>query len=203
MYARNVNNMAHYATDEELDWMAKHGKTLDSDDQVVMLGAGPGVLLLALKEYNKSLKATVVDHIRCEYVIAYLQDMGALENVHAIVDESYNVGESWDGGLVKLLIVDTDHTERTLRKEINAWVDHVDKDEGLIVFHDYDASGTWFEDQEQYPFVKEVCDEKMPKLGWEKIERVGTTAVYRYKKEEPEKPKTKAPVKPQTKDVKK
>lgn len=205
MYAKYVNNMAHYATDEELEWMAKYGKRLSDEDQVVMLGAGPGVLLLALKEHNKSLKATVIDHIRTEYTIAYLSDMGALDNVHSIVAESHEIGETWDGGLIKLLIVDTDHTERTLRKEINAWIDHVDKENGMIFFHDYDAKGTWFERQEQYPYVKEVCDEKMPKLGWKKIDRVGTAAIYQHESaaEKTKLQSTKTSAKMTHKDVKK
>ncbi len=180
-YAYNVNHMCHYATDEELEWMTNYGESLLDGNyikQVVMLGAGPGVLLLALKEKNVYLKATVVDHTRCDYVIQYLRDMDAVYNTLFIVDDSVLTGNRWSGGSIDLLIVDTDHTEKTTRDEIYAWVRHVNE-RGTIFFHDYEAKGTWFEDQEQYPGVKIACDDLMPKLGWDQVGRVGTAAIYK------------------------
>jgi len=180
-YAYNVNYLCHYATDEELEWMTQYGREIKEDNRihnVVMLGAGPGVLLLALKEYNRDLKATVIDHVRCDYVNAYLRDMQASDNVLFVVDDSIKTGRNWIGGSIDLLIVDTSHTEQTTREEIQAWIYHV-RESGTVFFHDYDAKGTWFEDQDQYPGVKMACDDLMPKYGWDQVGRVGTAAIYR------------------------
>lgn len=180
VYARQVNDMCHYATDEELDWMMEWGreKRVQHDAFVVMLGAGPGVLLLALKEHNRHLQATVVDVQRTTYVEQYLEDMGANEfnSVEFIVGDSIRVGREWVGRKVDLLIVDTDHTEATTELEIETWLPHVFED-GVIFFHDYDASGTWFEKQEQYPGVKAAVDRLMVEHTF--VGRVGTAAIYR------------------------
>jgi hypothetical protein len=167
--------MCHYATDEELDWMYEHAKTLKSTDMTVMLGVGPGVFLLAMKEANPNLHAYVVDTGQFA-ALSYLNDAGWPHNVITHIGDSTIAGRVWSGGLVEFLIVDTDHTEETTETEIGAWIGHVAPG-GLIFFHDYDARGTWFEGQEQYPGVKRAVDRLMDE--YELITRVGTAIVYR------------------------
>lgn len=175
-YARQVNFMCHYATDDELVWMSEHGRFVPSDGQVVMLGAGPGVLLLALKTYAPDLIAHVIDIQRVEYVQKYLNDMGCPQNVTYEIEDSVKAGQRWRGKKIDLLIVDTDHTEATTRGEISTWLPHV-VPSGVVFFHDYSAKGTWFEDQEQYPGVKVAVDDLM--VNYILIKRVGTAAIFR------------------------
>ena len=174
-YARKVNHMCHYATDEELDWIYRHARTLRPSSMVVMLGVGPGVFLLAMKEARHKLMAFVVD-ISQFAALVYLKDAGWSDNVVAHMGDSTIAGKVWLGGPVGFLIVDTDHTEETTEAEIEAWLPHVVPG-GLIFFHDYDATGTWFEEQEQYPGVKRAVDRLMSE--YELVTRVGTAIVYR------------------------
>lgn len=177
-YAHSVNYMCHYATDEELDWMAEFGRSLTSKDRVVILGAEPGVLLLALKEYNKKIRAVVIDHTRCDYVRSYLTEIDGDKHVMFIVDDSISVGKKWNIGPIHLLIIDTDHTEMKTRREIESWIRHMSED-GTVFFHDYDEKGTWIEGQEKYSGVRIACDDLMSKYGWTQIDRLGTSAIYR------------------------
>ncbi len=178
-YARTVNEQAHYATDDELDWMYEFGKQLPHGAQMVMLGVGPGVFLLALKEANPNLSAYIVDTGQFAALI-YLDDAGWPQNVVHEMDDSVRAGRAWSGGPIDFLIIDTDHTEETTRREIDVWLPHV-REGGTIFFHDYDANGTWFEKQEQYPGVKRAVDQLM--VYHERICRVGTAVVFRKRVE--------------------
>lgn len=175
-HAKEVNFMCHYATEDELDFMYTLAGKLSRDAQVVMLGAGPGVLLLALKDRKPDLTTIVVDIVRCDYTLAYLREGGYAQNVSTFTMDSVRFGEENPELEIDLLIVDTDHTELTTRREIEAFLPLVKRD-GYIFFHDYDATGTWFEDQEQYPGVKEAVDDLM--TPYERTNRVGTAVVYR------------------------
>jgi spermidine synthase len=179
MYAMQVNGFAPYATDDELEWMAEFGKTLKPSSQVVMLGAGPGVLLLALKEHNRDLSAHVVDIAGHDYVRHYLKDMQGEENVTYEIGDSTIAGQGWEDPLIDLLIVDTDHTEDTTTHEIETWMPHV-RTGGIIFFHDYDAVGTRFEHQEQYPGVKVAVDAMMSR--YKLVARIGCSIIYQKRR---------------------
>lgn len=174
-YTREINNSCRYATDDELDWMAEAGAGTTQESLVVMLGAGPGMLLLGLKDGNPHLRAVVVDRVDPYYTMAHLEGAGYQSNIEYIVGMSSEVGREWSRGKIDLLIVDTDHTEATTREEIEVWLPHV-KPGGLIFFHDYDPVGTWFEKQERYPGVKLAVDDLM--RTYKKAARVGTAIIY-------------------------
>lgn len=174
-YSDDVNDaVGHYATSEELAWLrtfsAKHPK-----GHGVVLGIGPGVMLLALKEGSGDFTISSFD-LGQFWARFYLRDAHLEEGVELISGDSTKKGLEWSGDKVDLLIVDTDHTEVTTRSEIEAWLPHVKKG-GTIFFHDYDADGTWFADQERYPGVKLAVDDLMSKHRF--LERVGTAVVYR------------------------
>lgn len=175
-YTREINDSCPYATDEELDWMGETSSKLSQDALVVMLGVGPGVMLLGLEDGRLDLEVAAIDNRSFNYAQAHLQGrVNDSRNVHFILGDSVEVGREWDRK-VDLLIVDTDHTEETTRREIEVWLPRV-KTRGLVFFHDYDPSGTTFDEKEHYPGVKRAVDDLMSKYTF--VGRVGTAAIYR------------------------
>lgn len=177
MTYHDLNHQCPYATSDELDYLNALAKTLPAGASVVMLGAGPGVMMVAVLEGNPKLNALIVDNTTLAYADAHLCAAG-FPDVNLWHMDSAAAAQEWSGGNIDLLIVDADHTYAGVRRDILAWSKFI-REGGTIFFHDYDARGTMFENQEQYPGVKQAVLEIMPPsflMG----ERVGTAIVFRH-----------------------
>jgi len=170
-----VNLNCHYATLDELNWLRGVGAALPREGQVVMIGAGPGVMLIATLEGGRELRAVVVDKGTCEYTQKHIQHAGLDGNLTCVVADSAEYGATWRGPEIDLLIVDGDHSQAGVERDCEAWLKWV-KPNALIFFHDYDASDTEFGDQERYPGVKEAVDALD---GVEVVRQIGTAMVMR------------------------
>lgn len=173
MNADALNVTSHYATQDELDYLRRIAATLAPMANVVMLGAGPGVMMLAALEGNYDIRATIYDRDTCEWAQRHIQEAGFTWSVTYRCMDSAHAGRQWDGGDVELLIVDADHSERGVMRDYVAWSPHCTR---YIFFHDYDASGTEFEKQEQYPGVKQAVDKILKTDEW-LMARIGTAAL--------------------------
>lgn len=171
--AEVLNHRQRYATQEEIDWLREMAPSLTN---VVILGAGPGIMATALKDGNSRVAILLVDNQTCSYAMAHLADFGPeyAALVTPLVIESTRAGISYAGVPVDLLIVDADHSEEGVRGDIAAWLGHVAPG-GRIMFHDYDAAGTWFEGQDQYPGVKRAVEDLL--ASYERGGRVGTSMI--------------------------
>lgn len=176
--AFDLNHRQRYATDEEIEWVRQTTAELPAGSLVIMLGAGPGVLLAAAKDGNPTMHAFVVDIDTCDYLTAHLRHYGPqyADNVFTLVGDSAAVGTRYEGRTADLLIIDADHTERGVFNDIVSWLGHVSPG-GLILCHDYDATGTWFADQEQYPGVRVAVDKLF--RNYVKLGRVGTSMIVK------------------------
>lgn len=189
MNAIELNHACTYATPEEIYWLMgwaqKTYTPLERINHVVMIGAGPGVMAMALMEieskYNaRSIELTVIDKVSTEYVRAHI---GMLANgafipaVDYITADSADTGKDWIGvHKLDLLIIDGDHSYEGVKRDLDAWLKHV-KPNGLIFLHDYDADGTCFAGVERYPGVKQAIEECS--AHWEEYARVGTAMVMK------------------------
>jgi hypothetical protein len=173
----DLNHRQRYATPEEIEWLRTTTGHISSEGLAIMLGAGPGVMTAAIKDGNPTIHVFMVDNDTCHYAIAHLRDYGPdyAQNVYAMVGDSAAVGTRYDGRQADLLVIDADHSEKGVRDDIICWLSHV-KPGGYIMIHDYDASGTWFENQEQYPGVKLAADSLLKR--YKVLGRVGTSMVY-------------------------
>ena len=61
MTADSVNEFCHYATKTELDYLRTLGAMLPDGATVMMLGAGPGVMMMAVLEGNPHLTGYIVE----------------------------------------------------------------------------------------------------------------------------------------------
>lgn len=176
---RAINHRQRYATLDELDWLRDHAATLPAHALAIVLGAGPGVMLAALKDGNPTLDIFVVDIDTCEYALAHLREYGPeyVADVFTFIGDSGAVGTRYEGRQADLLIVDADHTEQGVFRDLVSWLGHV-KAGGMIMCHDYDATGTWFEQQEQYQGVKAACERVMRSYNRPQPWRVGTSALF-------------------------
>lgn len=178
--AVEINRFCTYATVSELNYLRTLASVLGPGVSVVMLGAGPGVMAVAVMEGNPKLNLTIVDHETLNYVSAHLLGAGLGEKANLWQMDSAEAARHWSGGAIGLLIVDADHTYEGVKRDLQAWAQFVAHG-GYIFLHDYDARGTLFEHQEQYPGVMQAVDELLiPDPQWNVEILVGTAIVFKH-----------------------
>lgn len=182
--AKDLNDTAQYAMQEELEYLTRLSRELGSWRSFVMIGAGPGVMALAIMEgqdkNNPShLHIIDIDENRLNYTHTHLEGAEApLYVIHLHHGDSYEVGMSWQGE-IRLLIVDGDHSYLGVTKDIAAWTPHV-RVGGYALFHDYLERPGGFNgiaEWEPGPVAEAVADTLSD--DWELVEYVGISAVYR------------------------
>lgn len=186
--SKQLNEQCPYATPDELDYLRELAKTFPDNACVVMIGAGPGVMAIALLEGNKNLDLSIVDIESYYYAKRHIDSyFGILENVSFYLAPSEFLGRVWSKrkqeNKIDLLIVDGDHSYEGVSEDIKSWLGNV-KEDGLIFFHDYDATGTQFENVVRYPGVKQAIEEHLVNYAnsnsslWIERTRVGTSIVF-------------------------
>ena len=176
MNAIELNHQCTYATPDELIWLRGQAGQLPNSANAVMIGAGPGVMAVALLEGNPNIALTVIDKVSTQYVRVHISQMQLpIANVCYIEDDSADYGNQWHEKL-DFLIVDGDHTYEGVKRDLDAWLPHM-KPNSLVFLHDYDADGTCFAGVERYPGVKQAIEECS--AHWEEWARVGTAIVMK------------------------
>lgn len=185
----DLNDHIRYAMPDELAAIRNISHNLNGNSNVVMLGAGPGVMALAVLEGQSSgiVPATfwVVDnepktfwymeqHIDASKLLSPVMKN---ERFFMIVGDSAKVGEGWSGE-VDFLIVDADHSEEGVLKDIDAWWPKV-KRGGTALFHDFlerpggfDGPGEWAQGG-----VARAIEQR--NKDWYFVKTVGISIVYR------------------------
>lgn len=139
-----LNTKLQYASERELDWLAEYGRT-HPDATVVLIGAGPGVMALALLNAHTSIALHVIDNALSHTFKVHLEQAGCdMSRVRIYERDSGETGNAWDSQNVDLLIVDGDHSYNGVRRDLIAWWVHV-KVDGLVFFHDYYRVGSEWE----------------------------------------------------------
>lgn len=180
--AHDLNALLPYALPEELDWVSQYAARLNPDSLVVMIGAGPGVFALAVMEGAKEIPIDffIIDHDTVRWTDAHLSRAGVnLDRVFYIIADSARIGEEWEPNSVDFLIVDGDHSFDGVSRDIHAWEKAI-RPGGVVFFHDYLEREGGFNGTG--PWVKsDVCKAVhiMLKDGWEEIEQVGISIVFR------------------------
>ena len=192
MKAKELNAALPYATEDEVDWLTDWAKNCLGSlytPIVVMLGAGPGIMTLALRDgavVSINLYLVDIDEMMFEYTRAHLKtDDFLLDHrisLHCICGDSYDLGKNWwsdQAKCIDLLIIDADHSYGAVRKDIQAWWPHV-RNGGLVFFHDclerdggFNGSGPWKESG----VVRAIEDER--KSSWVFVGSVGISQIYK------------------------
>lgn len=184
-----LNKKCPYITDDELEFMRdRMSKMIPSNANIVMIGAGPGMLIFSLldSEESENWKITIIDLDSIQwakahygqaksFVASYVGKITWIEGY-----DSYDIGMKWNGGSIDLLIIDGDHTERGVRRDMQAWLPHVSKN-GIVFHHDYLFAGTRWDEKgrEIYPETQPFVDEVMNADEWESVWRGGCSKVLK------------------------
>lgn len=168
-----------YITMDEYQFMRQLASKLPSNQRVVMIGAGPGELLLSFLEGYRypSAKCTVIDKDTCEYVEAHLVADDAIDDryigsVQYIVGYSKEVAKTWNDK-IDFLIIDGDHTACGVRQDIQSWARFAKR---YIWFHDYNGKSMGLPD---YPESRELIDAYAVLAKWEVVGTPGCSIVYK------------------------
>lgn len=176
MYWSEKINETPYAMPIELDWVRNHAYLFDN---MIMLGAGPGVLAIAFAEGNDEAPIAIVDIVTTHWASTHLRAAGVNNKLSFVISDSAEWANSMPGEIVDFLIVDAAHDQASVERDIDAWFPHM-KPGGFIFFHDYlerengfSGHGEW----EKSGVARAI--ESRSNLNWELVEQVGISIVYR------------------------
>lgn len=131
MYASEERNqVTPYAFGNELEWLRSAAKNFK---RAVMIGAGPGIMGIALMEGNHDLILTILDIDTCYYARKHLDSAGFPVVGYVVADSS---AYDYVGLPLDFLLVDGDHTKEGVIRDVENWYRYV-RPGGLIFFHDY------------------------------------------------------------------
>lgn len=135
-----LNQKLAYASEKELDWLVACVAERP-DAVVVMIGAGPGVMALALLDEHKPITLHVIDNALSHTFKIHLEQANMdLSRVHIHQDDSHAIGSAWTEQDIDLLIVDGDHSYEGVMRDLRVWWPHVKLD-GIVFLHDYYRKG--------------------------------------------------------------
>lgn len=162
------------ASEEDIALLATVMNTFGPKPTVVQLGAGSGTMSLAIFGVRPEALLVTVDNNSenlhwANQALTNSTGNYSILNHLAIHKDSQRAGREYMVRDVDLLIIDADHSYEGVKGDIVAWMP-VMVEGGLIFVHDYDGS----EAPEQYPGVKEACDEVLGrryryKRGWSAV----------------------------------
>jgi predicted O-methyltransferase YrrM len=182
--AKQLNSTVQYALEEEIDYLKELSAQMDHPN-IVMIGAGPGILGLAVTENNFGVRLSIVDidPNPLHYTQVHLLAAGVSpKNIRLITGDSAQAGHMWEDGPIDLLIVDGNHTQEGVARDITAWFEHV-SDGGYMFFHDhlereggFNGSGSW-----GLAGVAEAVNAaaSADPESWQYVTSVGISVVYR------------------------
>lgn len=137
-----LNATLPYAFGDELDWLQEFAPAIET---CVVLGAGPGIMSLALLETNPGITLVAIDN-NPTVLDTFEKHMEAAGIQEWIIwyDDTVRAAQEWDEdaifrsvcGEIDLLIIDANHSAAAVENDLKAWLPFV-KQGGLIFFHDY------------------------------------------------------------------
>ena len=144
--------------------------------EVVDLGAGSGTTALSvLCARPNRILVTTVDHSTLQWAQAVSKNIGRAEDWRGIMSDSAEAAKEFKAGSVDLLMIDTDHTYKTTKGELKAWLPKIIKG-GFVWLHNYADPADLGVPNLPSPGVKQAIDEvvaagqlelvKVGGLGW-------------------------------------
>jgi predicted O-methyltransferase YrrM len=179
--AKQLNNAVQYALEEEIDYLKNLSSEIN-EPVIVMIGAGPGILGLAVTEDNPLAFLTVldIDDNVLNYSRIHLTAAGVSpRNMEFLLGDSAALGKQYEGRDIDILIVDGDHTCKGVLRDIEAWWQHVIPG-GYVFFHDFlEREGGFQGHGEWLPGGVAEAITTVEDVTWEKGTFVGISLVYR------------------------
>lgn len=181
LFYYRLNRALPYATEDELSFLRE--LPLDQYNNIVMIGAGPGIMALAMLE-GKAIHPTFTiidwDQNNIDYTKSHLRSIH-VDYVRCILSDSAFASEHFQDDSIDLLIVDGDHSKRGVLRDIDAWWGKI-KIGGMLFFHDYLERPTGFRGDAPWKLggvaqaIAELLADGYP---LNLVDNVGISAVYR------------------------
>lgn len=159
-----------YCSVAEASALIHLGQHAQVDNTIVMIGAGPGELLMAyLEGVQVRVQATVIDNKDIHWAQIHINSDAKIKEsnralVNYVISDSAEFGQSYSGPQIDLLIVDGDHTPFGVQRDIEAFLKHLSIG-SRIWFHDYKEAMT-------------VIDSAAVQFGWQELLEVGVSKVF-------------------------
>lgn len=177
MNSLQLNAQIPYATDDELEFITARAKLIPAGGLMMIIGAGPGVMLMAAREASLDFSIVLIDIATCYYAQTHLGMVGLDKDVFYVISDSSVAGAKWTGGDIDFLVIDGDHSYEGVKKDLDVWLPHI-AHHGAVFLHDYEAYGTRFANQERYPGVAVAVSESILMTAFKPIGRPGTAVIY-------------------------
>ncbi len=129
--------------------------------EVVDLGAGSGTTALSvLCARPDKIMVTTVDHNQdiMQWPERIATNIGRREDWQGILSDSAEAAKEFKANSVDLLLIDTDHTYKTTKGELTAWLPKVAKS-GYVWLHNYADPADFGVPNYPSPGVKQAIDE--------------------------------------------
>jgi tRNA A58 N-methylase Trm61 len=172
--AQILNSHLQYCFGNEIEYLQELSALLPKDAQVLVIGAGPGIMSMALYQGNQSIILTAVD-ISEEVIATYYKHLYALPfkvNPMVLIRDSADAAKWFDDESLDLLVVDADHSYKAVKRDIYYWWSKL-KFGGTAFFHDYIDL-----EQNNTNGVARAIGE-METDEWQEIDRPGISIVFR------------------------
>lgn len=133
--ANELNARLPYCFGNEIEWLTDYSKNIK---RAIVLGAGPGLMSLALLEGNPNLELHAVDLNQATLAtyVAHLKAAG-FENFFLYLGLTSEFANRFDDSYFDFIIVDADHSGDAVALDIALWWPKLQSD-GSMFFHDYE-----------------------------------------------------------------
>lgn len=170
--SKQLNGTLPYMFDDEPEYLADLASQVN---EVVVLGAGPGVMSLVLLENNPLMSLVAIDHNpkMADFYRAHMIAAGFLPNIYVGKTTDSHILEAYSRHSIDLLIIDASHIYEHVMNDFAQWYERV-KPNGYIFFHDYidkEQNGT--------NGVKRAVDQLVPEFKLTEVARPGVSFVCR------------------------
>jgi hypothetical protein len=135
MDVRQFNTTPPYLFGNEIDFLEATASQLPDHAEVVMLGVGPAMMVLAMLSGNPNLIVSGYDTDNFTGVI-HVEQAGHAGQLLVTKKVSWLAADAWEDESVDLLLVDACHDQECVVKDIQAWWSKI-KPGGILFFHDY------------------------------------------------------------------
>lgn len=130
-----LNSVLPYCFFGEVEWFKEMGTFLPDGGTIIVLGAGPGIMLMALLEGNPTLEAYGID--RDPTVLDSCRKHLAGDGVKAILlqGDTSQLANYFEDRSADFIVVDSDHSYSGVKSDIEHYWPKL-KADGLMFFHD-------------------------------------------------------------------
>lgn len=170
--SEELNARLPYTFSGEIEALKNLAQSLPDNARVLMLGAGPGIMSLALLEANPQLNLVAVEYAP-SVMVTYRQHLKAAGMTpHVLLGKTADCAKDFPDDSHELIVVDASHTYESVKEDATLYWPKL-KVGGIMWFHDYidlEKNGT--------NGVRQAVEE-LRNNEWQYMDEPGVSIVFR------------------------